>query len=221
MDLTQMVAGRVGPVVDSNVHLWDQRDNPVFWLQDRTLVRDMLGDYDSLPDCFALADYSDATSGFDVRGVVWSDAGAADPGGGGRLGCRSEHCWAGDRPGSARRPDQLRVRVAGVGAAEESPVTSVRVRLIPALRTGPSAAPTDVADRLTEGIALLADQGLVATIEAGASEIRLVADLAHRFPGLSVVLDYSGWPDDLSDAGRRNHLHGCAGWPTSQCRNSH
>ena len=40
----------MGPVVDSNVHLWDQRDNPVFWLQDRTLVRDMLGDYDSLPD---------------------------------------------------------------------------------------------------------------------------------------------------------------------------
>ena len=43
------------------------------------MVRDMLGDYDSLPDSYALADYSDATSGFDVRGVVWSDAGAADP----------------------------------------------------------------------------------------------------------------------------------------------
>ena len=35
----------IGPVVDCNVHLWDQRDNPVFWLSDRTLVRDIaIGD---------------------------------------------------------------------------------------------------------------------------------------------------------------------------------
>jgi predicted TIM-barrel fold metal-dependent hydrolase len=33
-----------------------------------------------------------------------------------------------------------------------------------------------------------------------------VADLAHRFPRLQVVLDHFGWPDDLSDAGRRAHL---------------
>ena len=31
-------------LVDANVHLWDQRDNPVFRLTDRTLVRDLLGD---------------------------------------------------------------------------------------------------------------------------------------------------------------------------------
>ena len=47
----------IGPIVDCNVHLWDQRDNPVFWLADRTLVRDMLGDYESLPDRYTLADY--------------------------------------------------------------------------------------------------------------------------------------------------------------------
>src|SRR3954463_14017000 len=70
---------RVGPVVDSNVHLWEQRRNPVFWLADRTKVRDMIGNYDRLPDTYTLADYKDATAPFDVRGVVWSDAGAADP----------------------------------------------------------------------------------------------------------------------------------------------
>ena len=43
------------------------------------MLRDMLGDYDALPGIYTLADYDDATSPFDVRGVVWSDAGAADP----------------------------------------------------------------------------------------------------------------------------------------------
>src|SRR5215208_8235171 len=69
----------LGPIVDGNVHLWDQRVNPVFWLSDRTLVRAMLGDYDSLPEVYTLGDYEQETAGFDVRGIVWSDAGAADP----------------------------------------------------------------------------------------------------------------------------------------------
>jgi predicted TIM-barrel fold metal-dependent hydrolase len=77
--MAQEMPSRIGPVVDCNVHLWDQRDNPVFWLSDRTLVRDMLGDYDSLPDRYALPDYRRETAGYDVRGVIWSDAGAADP----------------------------------------------------------------------------------------------------------------------------------------------
>ena len=76
----------IGPIVDCNVHLWDQRDNPVFWLSNRTVVRDMLGDYDSLPDRYTLPDYRRETLGYDVRGVIWSDAGAADPLAAGRLG---------------------------------------------------------------------------------------------------------------------------------------
>jgi len=66
----------IGPIVDGNVHLWDQRDNPVFWLSDRTLLRDMLGDYDSLPDRHTLSDYRREAAGYDVRGVIWSDAGS-------------------------------------------------------------------------------------------------------------------------------------------------
>jgi predicted TIM-barrel fold metal-dependent hydrolase len=69
----------VGAVIDSNVHLWDQHRNPVFWLTDRTVVRNMIGNYDSLPDAYTLADYFNATASFDVRGIVWSDPGAADP----------------------------------------------------------------------------------------------------------------------------------------------
>lgn len=52
------MVGGVAPLVDCNVHLWDQTANPIFWLTDRTLVRDMLGNYDSLPDTYALADYA-------------------------------------------------------------------------------------------------------------------------------------------------------------------
>jgi predicted TIM-barrel fold metal-dependent hydrolase len=69
----------LGPLVDCNVHLWDQRDNPVFWLTDRTLVRDLIGNYDSLPDVYTLGDYERETARFDIRGIVWSDAGAEDP----------------------------------------------------------------------------------------------------------------------------------------------
>jgi len=89
----------IGPIIDCNVHLWDQRDNPVFWLSDRTVVRDMLGDYDSLPDSYTLSDYRRQTSGYDVRGVIWSDAGAAGGRGLGQPAAR----WgaAGHRDGHA------------------------------------------------------------------------------------------------------------------------
>jgi predicted TIM-barrel fold metal-dependent hydrolase len=53
----QVMVGPMPPLVDCNVHLWDQTANPIFWLTDRTLVRDMLGDYDSLPETYTLADY--------------------------------------------------------------------------------------------------------------------------------------------------------------------
>ena len=69
----------MAPLIDCNVHLWDQTSNPIFWLTDRSLVRDMLGDYDSLPDVYTLADYQHEVAGRDVRGIVWSDAGADDP----------------------------------------------------------------------------------------------------------------------------------------------
>src|SRR5215831_12727427 len=73
------MVGGVAALVDCNVHLWDQTVNPVFWLSDRTLVRDMLGNYDSLPDTYTLDDYRREVAGQDVRGIVWSDAGADDP----------------------------------------------------------------------------------------------------------------------------------------------
>jgi predicted TIM-barrel fold metal-dependent hydrolase len=205
-DTGRIVGRRVGPVIDSNVHLWDQGRNPVFWLEDRTMLRDMIGDYDSLPDAYALADYDGATAGFDVRGVVWSDAGASDPvaaaewvtaqNTGGRviglvaLGDPTD-------PGFERLVLALRANAL---------VTSVRVRLVPAFRPGAPAPPADADDQLIDSLELLADQGLVATIEAGPSEIGRVADLARRFPRLSVVLDHFGWPEDLSAAGRRAHL---------------
>ena len=157
--MLRMVARRVGPVIDSNVHLWDQGRNPVFWLEDRTMLRDMLGDYDSLPDTYALADYNDATSGFDVRGVVWSDAGAIDP------VAAAEWVTAqntdgrviglvalGDPtdPGFERLVSALRANAL---------VTSVRVRLVPAFQPDAPAAPADADGRLTDGLRLLADQG--------------------------------------------------------------
>jgi predicted TIM-barrel fold metal-dependent hydrolase len=205
-DAADMVARRVGPVVDSNVHLWAQGRNPVFWLEDRMMLRDMLGDYDSLPDTYTLADYNAATSGFDVRGVVWSDAGAADP--------VAAAEWVASQNTAGRviglvalgDPTDPGFEQLVTALRANALVTSVRVRLVPAFQPGAPAAAPDADGRLTDALGLLADQELFATIETGQSEIARVADLARRFPRLQVVLDHFGWPDDLSDAGRRAHL---------------
>jgi predicted TIM-barrel fold metal-dependent hydrolase len=205
-DAALMVARRVGPVVDSNVHLWAQGQNPVFWLEDRTMLRDMIGDYDSLPDTYTLADYDEATSEFDVRGVIWSDAGAADP--------VAAAEWVASQNTAGRviglvalgDPTDPGFEPLVTALRANALVTSVRVRLVPAFQPGAPAAAPDADGRLTDALGLLADQELVATIETGPSEIARVADLARRFPRLQVVLDHFGWPDDLSDAGRSAHL---------------
>jgi predicted TIM-barrel fold metal-dependent hydrolase len=200
------VADRIGPIVDSNVHLWEQPRNPVFWLADRTMLRDMIGDYDSLPDTYTLADYEDATSPFDVRGVVWSDAGAADP----VAACEQVAAQNTDGqvlglvaladptdPGFERLVSALRANAL---------VSSVRMRLVPGFQPGTSTTTADPGDLLVDGLALLAEHGLAATIETGPSELARVAELACRFPRLTVVLDHFGWPEDLSEPGLRSHL---------------
>jgi predicted TIM-barrel fold metal-dependent hydrolase len=192
----------VGPVIDSNMHVWDQRVNPVFWLTDRTLVRDVIGNYDSLPDTYTLADYLEATASFDVRGVVWSDPGAADP------VAAAEWVAAQDTDG----------RLTGlVGLADPADpgfesivralranplVSSVRIRVAAAFGAGAPAGD----DHLLDAVAVLDDLGLVATIEASADQLPRVSELARRHPGLRIVLDQFGWPTDVSDAGRRAHL---------------
>jgi predicted TIM-barrel fold metal-dependent hydrolase len=76
----------LGPIVDSNVHLWDQSLNEVFWLSDRSMLRSMLGDYDSLPDRYTLGDYRQATTGYAVNGSSV-------------VGCRCGRSARGDRMG--------------------------------------------------------------------------------------------------------------------------
>jgi predicted TIM-barrel fold metal-dependent hydrolase len=209
-DAKESVAGRVGPVIDSNVHLWDQHQNPVFWLSDRTMLREMLGNYDSLPDEFTLADYFETTSAFDVRGIVWSDAGAADP--------VAAAEWVENQNTSRQvigivsladpANDNFERVVQNLRSNEL--VTSVRIRLVRDLAAHGSADTTQAHDRLLEALGLLRDLGLVATIEAGADDVGVVADIAARVPELRVVIDHFGWPDDLSDSGRRAHLKSLA-----------
>jgi predicted TIM-barrel fold metal-dependent hydrolase len=198
----------LGPIVDCNVHLWDQRDNPVFWLTDRTLVRDLIGDYDSLPDVYTLSDYERETAAFDVRGIVWSDAGAADP--------VAAAEWV-------RRQDEERRLVTGivslgdpaaagfgdlVDRLRRNPlVRSVRVRLAGGLVQGPQPESTLLEQPgVMEHLALLARHDLAATIEATSDQLSVVTRLTQELPQLRIVVDHFGWPTDLSDAGRRTHL---------------
>ncbi len=198
----------LGPIVDCNVHLWDQRDNPVFWLTDRTFARDLIGNYDSLPDVYTLRDYERETAGFDVRGIVWSDAGAADPVAAAEWVCRQHEegplvtgiVSLGD-PAAADFGDLLdRLRRIPL-------VRSIRVRLAAGLAQGaPNEAPVLEQPAVMEHFALMARHDLVATVEATSDQVGVVAQLARALPSLRIVVDHFGWPTELSEAGRRTHL---------------
>ena len=194
----------IGPIIDCNVHLWDQRDNPVFWLSDRTLVRDMLGDYDGLPDAYALPDYRRETRGYDVRGVIWSDAGAADPLAAADWASRQQ---AGDGAppviGLVTLGDLASADFAGLveGCRQRPLVRSVRIRLVPGL-SGPAGGGDLLDDRLVrDNLTLLASAGLVATVEAASSQLGTVTRLAAQFPDLKIVIDHFGWPAPGPDGG--------------------
>jgi predicted TIM-barrel fold metal-dependent hydrolase len=198
----------LGPIVDCNVHLWDQRDNPVFWLTDRTVVRDVIGNYDSLPDVYTLADYERETAGFDVRGIVWSDAGAADPVAAAEW-VRRQHDERGLVTGIVSLGDPAADGFGDlVDRLRTNPlVRSLRVRLAAGLVQGAQPESTLLEQQaVMDHFALMARHDLVATIEAMSDQLDVVTRLAHELPYLRVVVDHFGWPTDLSDAGRRIHL---------------
>src|SRR5437016_3151160 len=191
------MVGGVAPLVDCNVHLWDQTAHPIFWLTDRTVVRDMLGNYDSLPETYTLADYRRDVFGHNVYGIVWSDAGADDP--------IAAAAWV------QRQCDEVGVPGALVTLGDPADegfaelvecfcalplARSVRVRLVPALTQG-VADRTLLDDELAmANLELLAKHELVATLEAMGEQLDLVADLAHALPALRIVIDHFGWPEN-------------------------
>lgn len=197
----------LAPIIDSNVHLWDQHENPVFWLSDRTLLRGLLGNYDSLPDSYTLADYRRETHGYDVRGIVWSDAGAADP--------VAAATWV-QRQNEEHGIVTAMVTLGDPTSAEFADlvdrwrriplVRSVRVRLVQALSADGSREGSPLDDPLTmRNLALLARHDLVATIEATSPQLEMVGRIARELPDLRLVIDHFGWPTDLSEAGLRQH----------------
>ena len=193
--VAQQTRPDTGPIVDCNVHLWDQRDNPVFWLSDRTLVRDMLGDYDSLPDTYAVPDYRQETQDHDVRGVIWSDAGAADP--------LAAADWVSAQQDQVppvvamvSLGDPMSPSFAGLveGCLQRPFIRSIRIRLVPEL-AGPAGGGDLLANRqVRDNLALLAGSGLVATVEATTGQLATVTRLAAQFPDLRIVIDHFGWP---------------------------
>jgi predicted TIM-barrel fold metal-dependent hydrolase len=197
----------MGPMVDANVHLWDQATNPVFWLSDRTMLVDMLGDYRSLPDRYTLDDYLRATAPFDIGGVIWSDPGTADPVA--AIDWVHQQDPHGLVAGIVTLGDPLAPGFADFVArvAGDELVTSVRVRLVPGFQDDAPSGRRAAADGpLLDGLRLLAPAGLVATIEASADQLERMANLATELPELRIVVDHFGWPSDLSAAGREVHL---------------
>ena len=194
------MVGGVAPLVDCNVHLWDQTANPIFWLTDRTLVRDMIGNYDSLPDTYTLADYRREVAGHDVRGIVWSDAGADDP-----IAAAAwvqRQCEELDMPGALvtlgdpadHGFPELVERFRALPLAR-----SVRVRLVPALAQGAPDRTLLDDEGAMANLELLAKHELVATLEATGDQLDVVADLARALPALRIVVDHFGWPENPNE----------------------
>jgi predicted TIM-barrel fold metal-dependent hydrolase len=200
------MVGGVAPLVDCNVHLWDQASNPVFWLTDRTLVRDMIGNYDSLPGSYTLADYVREVAGHDVRGIVWSDAGADDP-----IAAAAwvqRQCEELDLPGALVTLGDP----ADEGFAElverfrALPLaSSVRVRLVPALAQGAADRTLLDDERAMANLELLAKHELVATLEATGEQLDVVVDLAQALPALRIVVDHFGWPENPTEDALGRH----------------
>jgi predicted TIM-barrel fold metal-dependent hydrolase len=189
----------MAPLVDCNVHLWDQRVNPIFWLTDRTLVRDMIGNYDSLPDTYTLDDYRREVVDRDLGGIVWSDAGADDPMAAAEWVQRQ--CGEMELPAALvtlgdpadERFGELVERFCALPLAR-----SVRVRLVPALAPGGAERTMLDDDRALANLELLAKHELAATLEATADQLDVVAQLSRALPTLRIVLDHFGWPQNLS-----------------------
>jgi predicted TIM-barrel fold metal-dependent hydrolase len=193
-------------IVDCNVHLWDQASNPVFWLTDRTLVRDMIGDYDALPDTYTLADYRNEVAEHDVRGIVWSDAGATD--------ALAAATWVQRQCDEREMPAALVTLgdPADEGFAELverfcelASARSVRVRLVRALAQGSADRTLLDDDRSLANLELLATRGLTATLEATADQLDEVMQIARALPSLRIVLDHFGWPQDVDEAALAPH----------------
>jgi hypothetical protein len=150
--------------------VWDQADNPVLWLTDRTLVRTLIGNYDSLPDVYTLGDYERETAGFDVRGSVWSDAGAADPVAAAEWAETARRARPPNRDRQSRRPRGGRLRRPRRRLGRNPLVRSVRVRLAAGLMQGaPHESTLLDQPAVMEHFTLMARHGLVATIEARAT----------------------------------------------------
>jgi predicted TIM-barrel fold metal-dependent hydrolase len=190
----------VAPVIDCNVHLWDQAANPIFWLTDRSLVRDMIGNYDSLPDTYTLTDYEREVAGHDVRGIVWSDAGADDP-----IAAAAwvqHQCDELDMPGAlVTLGDPADEGFADlVERFRALPLArSVRIRLVPALARGAADRTLLDDDLAMTNLELLGKHELVATLEAPGDQLDVVADLAHALPALRIVVDHFGWPQSPTE----------------------
>jgi predicted TIM-barrel fold metal-dependent hydrolase len=173
----------------------------------------MLGDYDSLPDRYTLADYRRETRGYDLRGVIWSDAGAADPLAAADWVSRQQDeavpviamVTLGD-PASAAFADL-------VDRCRKRPlIRSIRMRLVAGL-SGRADGGDLLDDRLVrDNLALLASSGLVATVEATSSQLGIVTRLAAEFPDLKIVIDHFGWPaPGPGGEGLAGHIHRLAG----------
>ncbi|MDW8342786.1 MAG: amidohydrolase family protein [Geminicoccaceae bacterium] len=204
------------PILDAHMHLWDLSLRKHPWLCGAPIPF-RYGDYGAIRRSFSLADYREATSGFDVRGTVYVEAewDPSDP-----LGeTRWVHAIAAREGLPSAMVAQARLDRDDV---EELLAAQAAFPLVRGIRHKPKAAPSPErveagvpgslsCPRFARGFGLLGRYGLSFDLQVPWWHLEEARVLFARHPEVPVILDHTGLPADRS-------REGLAGWRRAMTR---
>lgn len=196
-------------IADCHLHMWDNTVNTYPWLEKTDQVIElMIGDYSSLPKKYVVEDYLKDTKGFNVTRTVMSEIVSLDP--------VKEVEWAQSLADEHGHPhgiialynpltsngDELLDRYSDLPN-----VKSVRAHLAwhstnPLLRS--AEHPNILMQReWRKHFAALNHHDFSWEFEIYSNQIPEAADLAKNFPNIKMMLHVMGWPEDITEEGRR------------------
>lgn len=172
------------PIIDSHLHLWDKVSVPVGWLpQEPRLDRP-----------FVVSDYFDATSGLNIQGLVFVEAGA-DEG-----ASVQEAQWVTSLAAAEPRIKRI-IACARLGKGQEELETLDALTQFPLVKGVRSPFLFDADHKLSEdyhtAFRKLAAMGWSLETAIGYTGVGMIADAIEPHPDMTFVLDHAAFPPIL------------------------